>query len=92
MMPFGERPHSLGLATWLPLGAAVLGLVVSVIAWRALLENQNGAAERATFAELETATRAASSALGERLEALRRMARRWERQGGRTQPEFELEA
>jgi PAS domain S-box-containing protein len=77
---------------WLPLGSATLGIVVSVLAWEALMVNQHEAATRAASAEVAAATRAVSATLAERLEALRRMARRWERQGGRTHQEFNLEA
>ncbi|WP_119679348.1 PAS domain S-box protein [Indioceanicola profundi] len=85
----GLRP---GRAVWLPLAAALAGLLVTLAAWQALLADQREAAARAAWAELGTATRIVAASLGERLEALRRMALRWERHGDRTRAEFDLEA
>lgn len=79
-------------ATWLPPAAAALGVAASLLAWDALVDGERAAARRAAVAELSTVSTVAREALAERLEGLRRTALRWERQGGRTRAEFELEA
>ncbi|HEV7367854.1 PAS domain S-box protein [Arenibaculum sp.] len=92
MNPWFFKGRAAGTAAWLPLAAAAFGILISVLTWRALLEEQRDAARRTASAELATAVQIVGGRLDEILEALRRVARRWERLGGREKPEFDLEA
>lgn len=79
-------------AVWLPLLAAAAGILVTVLVVLQVAASQREAQTAAASAKLEMAVRIIESALSERLEGLRRMALRWERQSERSRTEFDLEA
>lgn len=76
----------------LPAVAASVGTALSLAAWLVILDRQQDAASQTAQAKLQRIIDAAAANLDERLEALRRLARRWERHGGYPEETFALEA